>query len=71
MCMRERERGISFVYTIGFIVKKYLAETRLLCLYKETGRRNNIDNLLLITKQFYRHSIEHFTYSLLILTAMS
>jgi len=40
--MRERERGISFVYTIGFIVKKYLAEPRLLCLYKETEGEGRI-----------------------------
>lgn len=39
---RERERGISFVYTIGFIVKKYLSETRLLCLYKETEGEGRI-----------------------------
>lgn len=68
---RERERDFICLHHRLYCQKIFGWTQAPLFIQGNRGRRKNIDNLLLITKQFYRHSIEHFTYSLLILTAMS
>lgn len=56
---RERERDFICLHHRLYCQKIFVWNQAPLFIQRNRGRRKNIDNLLLVTKQFYRHSIEH------------